>query len=190
MRLGRRPKAAARNSASCAPAGVPAPRPARSATRSDGPAPRPARATPHTTAPTQTPHMISTPAERDHAPTRRKITRSGPEWLRRRSHDPAGTHTTWVQTGPPIRVPTRAGPAPGGNGPLTRECRADDVFHWPSVHTRAGPAPDPTGDRVVHPHRHLRPGPRRQRHLPIDSGGPAPSVALRHLPHADQRVRP
>ena len=28
--------------------------------------------------------MISTPAARDHAPTRRKITRSGPEWLRAR----------------------------------------------------------------------------------------------------------
>ena len=43
---------------------------------------------------------------------------------------------------------------------------------------------------MVHPHRHLRPGLRRQRYLAIDPGGPAPSVALRHLPHADQRVRP
>ena len=42
----------------------------------------------------------------------------------------------------------------------------------------------------MHPHRHLRPGRRGQRDLPVDPGGPAPSVALRHLPHADQRVRP
>src|SRR6266511_4266682 len=55
-------------------------------------------------------------------------------------------------------------------------------------------APDrhglPGGDRLVHPARHLCPGRRRQRELPVDPGGPAPSVALRDLPHADQRVRP
>jgi hypothetical protein len=42
----------------------------------------------------------------------------------------------------------------------------------------------------VHSHRHLRSALRRQCHLPVDPGGPAPSVALRHLPHTDQRVRP
>ena len=40
----------------------------------------------------------------------------------------------------------------------------------------------------MHPHRHLRPGLRSQRDLPVDPCGLAPSVALRHLPHADQRV--
>jgi hypothetical protein len=40
----------------------------------------------------------------------------------------------------------------------------------------------------VHPHRHLRPGLGSQSDLPVDPGGLAPSVALRHLPHADQRV--
>src|SRR6266516_4060903 len=55
-------------------------------------------------------------------------------------------------------------------------------------------APDRTGlprrTRLVHPHRHIRPGRGSQRDLPVDPGGLAPSVALRHLPHADQRVRP
>ena len=55
-------------------------------------------------------------------------------------------------------------------------------------------APDrpgtPRRTRLVHPHRHLRPGPGSQSDLPVDPGGLAPSVALRHLPHADQRVRP
>src|SRR5260370_40499508 len=46
------------------------------------------------------------------------------------------------------------------------------------------------GDRLVDPDCHRRPGLRRQGCLPVDPGGPAPSVALRHLPHADQRVRP
>jgi hypothetical protein len=42
----------------------------------------------------------------------------------------------------------------------------------------------------MHPHRHARPGLGSQRDLPVDPGGLAPSIALRHLPHADQRVRP
>ena len=36
----------------------------------------------------------------------------------------------------------------------------------------------------------LRPGLGSQGDLPVDPGGPAPGVALRHLPHADQRVGP
>ena len=35
-----------------------------------------------------------------------------------------------------------------------------------------------------------RPGLGSQRDLPVDPGGLAPSIALRHLPHADQRVGP
>ena len=42
----------------------------------------------------------------------------------------------------------------------------------------------------VHLHRHVRPGLGGQRDLPVDPRGLAASVALRHLPHADQRVRP
>src|SRR4051812_22569025 len=63
-----------------------------------------------------------------------------------------------------------------------------------SIGLRHISAPDrqriPGGDRPVHPHRHLRPILRGQRQLPVDAGSPTPSVALRHLPHADQRVRP
>ena len=55
-------------------------------------------------------------------------------------------------------------------------------------------APDRTGiprrPRLVHPHSHARPGLGSQGDLPVDPGSPAPRVALRHLPHADQRVRP
>lgn len=40
------------------------------------------------------------------------------------------------------------------------------------------------------PDSHLRPGFRRQSHLPVDPGRPAPSIALRDLPDANQRVRP
>jgi hypothetical protein len=39
-------------------------------------------------------------------------------------------------------------------------------------------------DRGRVPHEHLR----SQRDLPVDPGGLAPGIALRHLPHADQRV--
>lgn len=42
----------------------------------------------------------------------------------------------------------------------------------------------------MHMHRHLRSGLGGQRHLSIDPGGPASSIALRHLPHTNQRVRP
>src|ERR1700758_3146995 len=38
--------------------------------------------------------------------------------------------------------------------------------------------------------RRLRPGLGSQRDLPVDPGSPAPGVALRHPPHADQRVSP
>ncbi len=48
----------------------------------------------------------------------------------------------------------------------------------------------PGGDRLVHPDRHLRPSFRGQGYLPVDPSGPAPSITLRHLAHADQRVRP
>ena len=91
----------------------------------------------------------------------------------------------------PLGFQRVAGPVPDGTGPRSRECRAGGVFHWPLAHTPAGPV------RVARrrlcwctQHRHLRPGLRRQRDLPVDPGGPAPSVALRHLAHADQRVRP
>ena len=42
----------------------------------------------------------------------------------------------------------------------------------------------------VHLHRHLGPGLGGQRDPPIDPRGRTTRVALRHLPHADQRVRP
>ena len=44
--------------------------------------------------------------------------------------------------------------------------------------------------RAMHAHRHGRPLRRRQRDLAIDSGGPAPRVALGDLADTDQRVRP
>ncbi len=45
-------------------------------------------------------------------------------------------------------------------------------------------------DAGVHAHRHLSPRLAGQRDLPVDSRGPAARVALRHLPHADQRAAP
>src|ERR1035438_5050601 len=40
----------------------------------------------------------------------------------------------------------------------------------------------------LHPHCHLAPRLGGQSDLPVDPRGHAPSVALRHVPHADQRV--
>ena len=48
----------------------------------------------------------------------------------------------------------------------------------------------PRASRGVHLHRHLRPSLAGQRDQPVNSRGPAALVALRHLPNADQRVRP
>ena len=48
----------------------------------------------------------------------------------------------------------------------------------------------PRGTRTVHLHRHLRAGLRGQRDLTVDPGRLTPGVALGHLPHAEQRVRP
>ena len=45
-------------------------------------------------------------------------------------------------------------------------------------------------DRGVHLHRHLGPCLAGQRDQPVDPRGPAARVALRHLPHADQRAAP
>ena len=45
-------------------------------------------------------------------------------------------------------------------------------------------------DGGVHAHRHLGPGLAGQRDQPVDSRGPPARVALRRLPHADQRVAP
>jgi len=42
----------------------------------------------------------------------------------------------------------------------------------------------------VHAHRHLGPGLAGHRDLPVDSRCPAARAALRHLPHANQRVAP
>jgi hypothetical protein len=50
------------------------------------------------------------------------------------------------------------------------------------MHALEAPERVPGGDRLVHPHRHLRPGRRGQRHLSIDPGGLAPSVALMNPP--------
>ena len=48
----------------------------------------------------------------------------------------------------------------------------------------------PGGDGLVHAHRHLHPAGGSQRDLPVHPGGHAASIALGHLAHADQRVRP
>src|SRR5208282_638058 len=45
-------------------------------------------------------------------------------------------------------------------------------------------------DTGVHLHRHLGPCLAGQRDQPVDSRSPAARVALRHLPHANQRVAP
>ena len=48
----------------------------------------------------------------------------------------------------------------------------------------------PRPSLAVHPHRQLRPGHGGQCELPVDPGRLAASVALRRLPHAQQRVAP
>ena len=48
----------------------------------------------------------------------------------------------------------------------------------------------PRRNRLVHAHRDIRPGFGSQCDFPVNPRGFAPSIALRHLPHADQRVRP
>jgi hypothetical protein len=52
------------------------------------------------------------------------------------------------------------------------------------VHSYGAPGPD----RIMHSHSQLRSRARGQRDLPVDPRGLAPSVALRDLPHANQRV--
>src|ERR1700730_2417809 len=42
----------------------------------------------------------------------------------------------------------------------------------------------------MHPHRHVRSRLGRQGNLPVDPGRSTPSIALSHLSHTDQRVRP
>jgi hypothetical protein len=48
----------------------------------------------------------------------------------------------------------------------------------------------PGPGRAVGFHRELHPGRGGQRDLPVNPRSPAASVALRDLPHTDQRVRP
>jgi hypothetical protein len=48
----------------------------------------------------------------------------------------------------------------------------------------------PRPSLAVHPHRQIRPGRGGQRGLPVDPGRRAASIALRRLPHAEQRVAP
>ena len=48
----------------------------------------------------------------------------------------------------------------------------------------------PGVDLGVDPSRHLHPGRRGESYLPVDTRRPAAGVALRGLPHADQRVAP
>ena len=48
----------------------------------------------------------------------------------------------------------------------------------------------PRRTRIVHSPRHVRPRLGRQGSFPVDPGRSASSIALRHLPNTDQRVRP
>src|SRR5947207_8473461 len=60
----------------------------------------------------------------------------------------------------------------------------------PSGCARAGPRGDSTTSATGAPAPPRPPWPRESKRPPRRSRGPAPRVALRHLPHADQRVRP
>ena len=102
------------------------------------------------------------------------------------------TRRNGVRIGLPTRVPTHYGPAPGGTDPSLRGYRVGAVlFHWPSEYTRAEPAPAPTyeRERCTRTATSARAS-ARQGGFPVDPGRSTPSVALGHLPHTHQRVRP
>jgi hypothetical protein len=102
--------------------------------------------------------------------------------------------------------PVRSGLEPGL--PLRLQCLADPCLVAPVHDHRDAERPRPglvMSFRDTHPldrdgppraaggahlHRHLGPGPDGQRDPPIDPRGRTARVALRGLPHADQRVRP
>ena len=77
-----------------------------------------------------------------------------------------------------------------GTMPPPSEFLVGAVCHWPWECARAEPEWVPGAARAVHPHRHLGPVLGRQGDLPVDPSRPATRVALGHLAHADQRVRP
>src|ERR1035437_8185504 len=56
---------------------------------------------------------------------------------RRGSRDPAGTHTSGAQNGPPTRAPAHYVPVPDGTDPQEPEFRAGASlsYHWLSVYT-------------------------------------------------------
>src|SRR5580658_7461865 len=115
----------------------------------------------------------------------RRATRPRPD-----STDPAGTRTTWARTGPPLwlqrvldpRLMAAVQDHRYSEWPLLSIGLGD--IHPPHRHRHPGPG------RAVRLHRHRHPGRAVESDDPVDSGRATASVALGHLPHADQRVAP
>jgi hypothetical protein len=86
----------------------------------------------------------------------------------------------------------------GADSALMAAVRDHRDSEWPQLRTisRLGDVHPldrpglPRSGLAVHPHRELGPGLGAQRELPVDPGRRAASVALRGLPHAQQRVAP
>ncbi len=103
---------------------------------------------------------------------------------------PAGTHTTGIRTGPPTRAPARAAVGPAAPGRRSRESRARAAFlRFRDVNPPDGPglhAAAPCWSQEAISIFSLP----ASTILPSTPAVLRPALTLRHLPHAQQRVRP
>ena len=121
----------------------------------------------------------------------------GPLSVRKRDLIASGAATagakpvgTGLEPSLPLELQARYGPAPDDSDPSPRGYRADAVFRWPSECTRAEPARAPTTTANHAPAPQCSPSPRATGQPPHQSRPSTPSIALSHLSHTDQHIRP